>query len=292
MGFQDALHVLGLSYASEAAVEFADESMELVAHDAILASTDLAAERGAYESYPGSKWDRGLLPLDTLDLLEEARGVTIRVPRTARLDWTPVRTRIQRQGMRNSNVLAIAPTATIANICGVSQSIEPTYKNLYAKSTLSGEFTTINGYLLEDLRQHGLWDAAMIEDLKFADGSLQRAARVPEDLKQKYLTAFEIAPEWLIECAARRQKWIDQSQSLNLYLGAPSGRRLNDLYQTAWERGLKTTYYLRTLAASGVEPVTVDISKRAFRPARPRGDALPTTAAPTCDLDGTCESCQ
>jgi ribonucleoside-diphosphate reductase alpha chain len=292
MAFQDALYTLGLSYASAAAVEFADESMELVAHDAILASAELAAERGRYESYPGSKWDRGLLPLDTLASLEEVRGVPLGVPRSAGLDWTDVRTAIRDHGMRNSNVLAIAPTATIANICGVGQSIEPTYKNLYAKSTLSGEFTTVNGYLLQDLRRLGLWDAAMVEDLKFADGSLRGIARVPAELKEKYLTAFEIAPEWLVECAARRQKWIDQSQSLNLYLAAPSGRRLSELYQLAWERGLKTTYYLRTLAASGVEPATVDISKRAFRPARPRGAEPPAAAAPVCDRDGTCESCQ
>src|SRR5690606_14146576 len=244
MGFQDALFELGISFASEAAVEFADESMELVAYHAILASARLAAERGRYPSYEGSKWDRGLLPIDTIDLLEAERGVPVRVERGGRLDWTPVREAIAAHGMRNSNVLAIAPTATISNICGVTQSIEPIYKNLYVKSNLSGEFTVLNPYLVADLRARGLWDAELLEELKYHDGSVAEIARVPDDLKERYRTAFKIEPEWLIRCAARRQKWIDMAQSLNLYLDRPSGRRLSEMYQVAWESGLKTTYYL------------------------------------------------
>src|SRR5690606_3920767 len=266
MGFQDALHRLGLSYASEAAEEFADQSMEMISYHAILSSAQLAAERGSYESYRGSKWDRGLLPIDTLELLERERGVPLRIERGGRLDWTPVRQAIAEHGMRNSNVLAIAPTATIANICGVSQSIEPTYKNLYAKSNLSGDFIVVNRYLVEDLRALGLWDAAMIEDLKYHDGSVQEIERIPAALKDRYRTAFEVDAEWLIRSAARRQKWIDMAQSLNLYLDRPSGRRLSEMYQLAWESGLKTTYYLRTMGASGIEASTVDVNNRGIQP--------------------------
>jgi ribonucleoside-diphosphate reductase alpha chain len=266
MGFQDALYRLGLSYASEEAVDFADRSMEAVSYFAILASAELAAERGPYPSYHGSKWDRGLLPIDTLALLAEERGGHLDVDRSSHLDWTPVREAVRRHGMRNSNCMAIAPTATIANITGVSQSIEPTYRNLYVKSNLSGEFTVINEYLVADLKAAGLWDQRMIDDLKYYDGSLMEIERIPDELKQRYLTAFEVDPSWLIECAARRQKWIDQSQSLNLYLAEPSGRRLQEMYMLAWERGLKTTYYLRSLSATQVEKSTLDVNARGIQP--------------------------
>ena len=266
MGFQDALHRLGLSYASQEGVTFADRSMEAVSHSALLASADLAAERGPYPSFPGSKWDRGLLPLDTLALLRQERGGVLEVDAGASLDWAVVRAAIAAHGLRNSNCLAIAPTATISNIVGVSQSIEPTYRNLYAKSNLSGEFTAINEYLVADLRRAGLWDAPLIEDLKYYDGSLREIERVPEEIRQRYLTAFEIDPAWLIECASRRQKWIDMGQSLNLYVAEPNGRRISDMYFLAWRRGLKTTYYLRGLAATQVEKSTVDINARALQP--------------------------
>jgi ribonucleoside-diphosphate reductase alpha chain len=295
MGFQDALYALDLSYASDAAADFADTSMEAIAYHAILASSTLAAERGRYAGYAGSKWDRGLLPVDTIDLLERQRGVPVTVPRHATLDWTPVRESVRAHGMRNSNVMAIAPTATIANICGVSASIEPTYQNLYVKSNLSGEFTMINESLVTDLRRLGLWDARMVEDLKYHDGSLDAIDRIPVALRDKYLTAFEIEAEWLIECAARRQKWIDMGQSLNLYLDTASGRRLSEMYMLAWEKGLKTTYYLRTLGAGGVEQSTVDINRRGIQPRWMKSrsaSANVNVSRAVCDLDGTCESCQ
>ena len=266
MGFQDALYRLGSSYASADAVAFADRSMEAVSYYAILASAELAAERGAYASFPGSKWDRGLLPIDSLRLLREERGGDLEVDGRSHLDWEPVRAAIRAHGMRNSNCLAIAPTATISNIVGVSQSIEPTYRNLYAKSNLSGEFTAINESLVGDLKRAGLWDRQMLEDLKYYDGSLREMERVPEEIRQRYLTAFEIDPAWLIECASRRQKWIDMGQSLNLYVAEPNGRRISDMYFLAWRRGLKTTYYLRGLAATQVEKSTVDINARALQP--------------------------
>ena len=308
MGFQDALHRLGVAYASEAAAEFADESMELVSYHAILASTRLAAERGQYESFAGSKWDRGLLPIDTLELVDRERGLPLQVERGGKLDWTPVRAAVAEHGMRNSNVLAIAPTATIANICDVSQSIEPTYKNLFVKSNLSGEFTVVNRYLVEDLRALDLWDAEMVDDLKYHEGSVQEIDRIPQELKERYRTAFEIDASWLIRCAARRQKWIDMAQSLNLYLDRPSGRQLSEMYQLAWESGLKTTYYLRTTGAGGVEASTVDINKRRIQPrwmksvsasaqVRVKRGELPASDSPgltetSCNIDGDCEACQ
>ncbi len=305
MGFQDALYALGLSYASDEAVECADTSMEIIAHAAILASTELAAERGAYPSYPGSKWDRGLLPIDTIALLEVERGVPIPLDRTARQDWSVVREAVRTHGMRNSNVLAIAPTATIGNICDVTASIEPTYKNLFAKSNLSGEFTVINRALIADLRALDLWDDQMLEDLKYEDGSVQAIARIPEALRDRYLTAFEIEPEWIIECAARRQKWIDMGQSLNLYLESASGRRLHEMYLLAWEKGLKTTYYLRTKGAGGIEKSSLDINRRGLQPRWmksqsasaaihvERGVTIPATdVGATCDLGDDCEACQ
>ncbi len=277
MGFQDALHRLGIPYASEAAVEFADRSMEAISHFAIQASTELAEERGRYPSFEGSLWSRGILPIDSLALLAEARGPLLEVDRSSSLDWEALRERVRRVGMRNSNCLAIAPTATISNICGVSQSIEPTYQNLFVKSNLSGEFTVVNEALVRDLKARGLWDEVMINDLKYYDGSLAAIDRIPDDLKALYATAFEIDPRWLVEAAARRQKWIDQAQSLNLYLAEPSGRKLDALYKLAWLRGLKTTYYLRTLGATHMEKT--DDGRR--------------EAPLACSIDNPdCEACQ
>jgi len=266
MGFQDALFEQRISYASEEAVRFADYSMELISHHAILASANLAAERGTYASYEGSKWSRSLLPIDTVDLLEAERGMPVEMDRSATLDWRPVREAVARHGMRNSNVMAIAPTATISNISGVYQSIEPTYANLFVKTNLSGEFTVINPFLVRDLKKRGLWDAEMIDDLKHFDGSVQEVERVPEDLKKLYLTAFEIDPGWLIDCASRRQKWLDMGQSLNLYLAQPSGKALSEMYLNAWRKGLKTTYYLRSRGATNVEKSSMDINRRGFQP--------------------------
>lgn len=244
MGFQDALFKLGVGYASDAAVEFADRSMEAISYYAIQASSDLAGERGTYGSYVGSKWDRGMLPIDSVELLEEQRGIHIDVDRSVTLDWDSLRKKLAENGMRNSNVMAIAPTATISTIVGVCQSIEPIYKHLYVKSNLSGEFTQVTSDLVEELKGRGLWDSDMVEALKYYDGSVQEIERVPADLKARYHTAFEVDPEWIIKCAARRQKWIDMGQSLNLYLAEPSGKKLHNMYMSAWEKGLKTTYYL------------------------------------------------
>ena len=259
MGFQDALHELRVPYASDAAVDFADRSMEAVCYHAYWASTELAAERGRYSSYRGSLWDRGILPLDSLDLLVEARGDSsyVDVDRSSTLDWNALRGRIAEHGMRNSNCVAIAPTATISNIIGVSASIEPSFGNLSVKNNLSGDFTVINEYLVRDLKQLCLWDDVMVMDLKHFDGSLRRIDRVPEDLKVLYATAFEIDTEWLVEAAARRQKWIDQAQSLNIYMAGVSGKKLDETYKLAWLRGLKTTYYLRTVGATHAEKSTV-----------------------------------
>jgi len=257
MGFQDCLHLLRTPYASEAAVEFADRSMEAVCYYAYYASTELAEERGRYSSYRGSLWDRGLLPQDTLKLLTEARGGYVEVDTSVSLDWTSLRSRIAEHGMRNSNCVAIAPTATISNIIGVSACIEPTFQNLYVKSNLSGEFTVVNEYLVRDLKARGLWDEVMVADLKYFDGMLSRIDRIPADLRAIYATAFEVDPKWLVEAASRRQKWIDQAQSLNIYMAGASGKKLDEVYKLAWLRGLKTTYYLRTMAATHVEKSTV-----------------------------------
>jgi ribonucleoside-diphosphate reductase alpha chain len=266
MGFQDALVAIGVGYASDAAVKFADESMEAISYFAILASADLARERGPYQTYAGSKWDRGMLPIDTIDLLEQERGVAIDLDRCSTMDWSVAREAVAKHGMRNSNVMAIAPTATISTIIGVSQSIEPHYKNLYVKSNLSGEFTQINRDLVMDLKSRGLWNQEMIDALKYYDGSVSEIPGLPQDLKDRYLTAFEIDPKWLIECAARRQKWIDMGMSLNLYMMHPSGKKLHDMYMLAWEKGLKTTYYLRTLAATQVEKSTIDVNRFGIQP--------------------------
>jgi ribonucleoside-diphosphate reductase alpha chain len=253
MGFQDALYKQHISYSSEQAIEFADESMEAVSYYTIQASTHLAEERGTYSSYPGSLWSQGILPIDSIADLKAARGDYLQQDDSSKMNWDSLRQRVMTVGMRNSNTMAIAPTATISNICGVSQSIEPIYQNLYVKSNLSGEFTVINPYLVEDLKSHGLWDDVMINDLKYYDGSVQSIDRVPNALKQLYKTAFEIDSGWLVEAGSRRQKWIDQGQSLNLYMAEPSGKKLDNLYKLAWVRGLKTTYYLRSLGATAAE---------------------------------------
>ncbi|RZS77013.1 ribonucleoside-diphosphate reductase subunit alpha [Pigmentiphaga kullae] len=256
MGFQDALHIMRVPYASDAAIEFADRSMEAVCYYAYLASTELAEERGRYSSFEGSLWDRGILPQDSIKLLREERGGYVDIDESASMDWNALRERIKLHGMRNSNCIAIAPTATISNIIGVSACIEPTYQNLYVKSNLSGEFTIVNDYLVRDLKKLGLWDEVMIADLKYFDGSLAKIDRVPPELRKLYATAFEVEPRWLVECAARRQKWIDQSQSLNIYMAGASGKKLDETYKLAWQRGLKTTYYLRTLGATSAEKST------------------------------------
>ncbi|MBK6850761.1 MAG: ribonucleoside-diphosphate reductase subunit alpha [Burkholderiales bacterium] len=257
MGFQDALYQLRVPYASNEAVEFADRSMEAVCYHAYWASTELAAERGRYSSFRGSLWDRGILPLDSLKLLAEQRGGYVEVDTSATLDWDALRQKIAQHGMRNSNCVAIAPTATISNIIGVDASIEPCFGNLSVKSNLSGEFTVINEYLVRDLKKLGLWDDVMVMDLKHFDGSLRRIDRVPEELKRLYATAFEVDATWLVEAAARRQKWIDQAQSLNIYMSGASGKKLDETYKLAWLRGLKTTYYLRTIGATQAEKSTV-----------------------------------
>lgn len=266
MGFQDALAAMKISYASNDAVEFADRSMEAISYFAISASSDLAAERGTYSSYSGSKWDRGLLPIDTIELLEQERGVPVDMDRSTTMDWELVRKKIAENGIRNSNCMAIAPTATISTIIGVSQSIEPVYKHLYVKSNLSGEFTHVNTSLVIELKARGLWDADMLNDLKYYDGTLTDIPRIPADVKARFLTSFEVDPKWIIECASRRQKWIDMGQSLNLYMCEPSGRKLHDMYMLAWQKGLKTTYYLRTLAATQVEKSTVDVNRYGVQP--------------------------
>ncbi|MBJ7380270.1 MAG: ribonucleoside-diphosphate reductase subunit alpha [Polynucleobacter sp.] len=257
MGFQDCLHMQRIPYASQEAVQFADTSMEAVCYYAYQASSDIAQERGVYSTYQGSLWDRGILPQDTLQLLAEERGGYVEVDQSSTMDWASLRAKIKQHGMRNSNCVAIAPTATISNIIGVSACIEPTYQNLFVKSNLSGEFTVVNDYLVRDLKDRGLWDEVMIADLKYFDGTLSKIDRVPHDLRNLYATAFEVEPSWLVEAASRRQKWIDQAQSLNIYMAGASGKKLDDTYKLAWLRGLKTTYYLRTMAATHIEKSTV-----------------------------------
>jgi ribonucleoside-diphosphate reductase alpha chain len=290
MGFQDCLHLLRVPYASKEAIEFADRSMEAVAFHAYWASTELAEERGRYSSFKGSLWDRGILPQDTLKLLREERGGHVEVDESESLDWKALRERVKKHGMRNSNCLAIAPTATIANIIGVSASIEPTFQNLYVKSNLSGEFTVVNDYLVADLKDLGLWDEVMIADLKYFDGNLARIDRVPTELRRLYATAFEVDPTWLVEAGARRQKWIDQSQSLNIYIANASGKKLDDTYKLAWVRGLKTTYYLRSLGATHAEKSTV---KAGQLNAVPSDGAAEAIEPKFCAIDAPdCEACQ
>ncbi len=297
MGFQDALYIQKISYASKEAVTFSDQSMEMISYYTLLASTELAKERGTYPSYGGSKWDRGLLPIDTIDLLEYERQSVIAMDRTTSMDWEKVRSAIRRYGMRNSNTMAIAPTATIANITGVIPSNEPIYKHLFVKSNLSGEFTVTNSYLVETLKEAGLWDDEMIDDLKYFDGSIREIERIPQEIKQIFLTAFDIEPEWILECASRRQKWIDMGQSLNLYLAEPNGKKLHQMYLLAWEKGLKTTYYLRSLGATQIEKSSLDINKRGLQPRwmknRSASDNVKVAReGSACSLKEGCESCQ
>ncbi len=297
MGFQDALYKLGVAYGSDEAVAFADESMEAISYYAIDASAELARERGAYKTYPGSLWSKNILPIDSISMLIEERGENyIEVDQSSRLDWSAVRGKIKQYGMRNSNVMAIAPTATIANITGVSQSIEPTYQNLYVKSNLSGEFTIVNPYLVKDLKALNLWDNVMIHDLKYYEGSLQKIERIPESIKHRYATAFEVEPRWLVDAASRRQKWIDQAQSLNLYINEANGRKLDITYRMAWYRGLKTTYYLRALSATTTEKSTVNTGALNAVSATASINEEPAQAAPVplaCSLDDPdCEACQ
>jgi ribonucleoside-diphosphate reductase alpha chain len=274
-------------------VEFADRSMEAAAFYAYWASTELAEERGRYSSYKGSLWDRNILPHDTLKLLAEQRGGHVEVDESSTLDWDALRSRIKRHGMRNSNCLAIAPTATIANIIGVSASIEPTYQNLFVKSNLSGEFTVVNQYLVEDLKKLNMWDEVMIADLKYFDGSLARIDRVPAEIRTLYATAFEIDPKWLVEAAARRQKWIDQAQSLNIYMAGASGLKLDETYKLAWQRGLKTTYYLRTLGATHAEKSTVKAGAlNAVSVSEDRGTRTDDSVTICAIDDPECEVCQ
>ncbi|MFT4823992.1 MAG: ribonucleoside-diphosphate reductase alpha chain [Halioglobus sp.] len=294
MGFQDALYKQHLAYGSDQAVEFADRSMEAISYYAIEASSALAAERGSYGSYEGSLWSQGVFPIDSLDLLIENRGAEyIKVDKSQTLDWDALRATVKIQGMRNSNVMAIAPTATIANITGVSQSIEPTYQNLYVKSNLSGEFTVVNPYLVKDLKARGLWDQVMVNDLKYYDGSVQAVERVPGDLKAIYCTAFEVEPRWLVDAASRRQKWIDQAQSLNLYINNANGKKLDITYRMAWYSGLKTTYYLRSLAATGTEKSTIDTGSLNAVSSGTDKMAQPAPVPEACSLDDPdCEACQ
>jgi len=283
MGFQDALYKQHLSYSSEQAIEFADQSMEAVSYYAIQSSTQLAEERGTYSSFQGSLWSQGILPIDSIARLKAARGDYLQQDDSSRMNWESLRQRVMSIGMRNSNTMAIAPTATISNICGVSQSIEPIYQNLFVKSNLSGEFTVVNPYLVDDLKAQGIWDDVMVNDLKYYDGSVQSIDRIPEELKQIYSTAFEVDSRWLVEAASRRQKWIDQGQSLNLYMAEPSGKKLDNLYKLAWARGLKTTYYLRSLGATAVE-----------KSATGAPESTPVEPEPkVCSiLDPECEACQ
>ncbi|EIB6895315.1 ribonucleoside-diphosphate reductase subunit alpha [Acinetobacter baumannii] len=279
MGFQDALYEMGMAYGSDEAVNFADESMEVISYYAIQTSSDLAVERGAYSTFKGSLWDQGILPIDSLEIVAKSRPERMfEVDRTQRLDWDSLRAKVQKDGMRNSNVMAIAPTATISNICGVSQSIEPTFQNLYVKSNLSGEFTVINPYLVRALKERGLWDTVMVNDLKHFEGSVQKIARIPEELKAIFATAFEVEPRWIVDAASRRQKWIDQAQSLNLYISGANGKKLDITYKMAWLRGLKTTYYLRALGATSAEKSTINTGAlNAVKPATVEA-AAPVTA--------------
>jgi ribonucleoside-diphosphate reductase alpha chain len=317
MGFQDALFKMGIPFEDPRALELADETMEIISYNAILASSELARERGSYPSFEGSKWDRGVFPFDTLELLAEERGMPVEVSRTSRLDWTPVRKHVAEHGMRNSNTMAIAPTATISNISGCFPCIEPIYKNIYVKANISGEFTIVNSYLVEDLKERGLWSEEMLDRLKYADGNVAHIPEIPDELKDKYTEAFDIDPLWALKLTAARAKWIDQSQSHNVFVKGTSGKLLSEIYMTAWKYGLKTTYYLRTLAASQIEKSTLDASKYGFTQKREyaalaaaAGDEggnggsvpAPTVAAldagsdPNAGLcridDPECESCQ
>ncbi|VAX36464.1 Ribonucleotide reductase of class Ia (aerobic), alpha subunit [hydrothermal vent metagenome] len=299
MGFQDALFIQNKSYASQEAVEFADKSMEAISYYTILASINLAKEKGVYSSYRGSKWDKGILPIDTIDLLEKERGGFLDMDRSSKMDWAFIRKELKKHGMRNSQVMSIAPTATIGNIVGVTASIEPLFKNIFVKSNLSGEFTVLNEFLVQDLKALGLWNEEMIDDLKYFDGSVQEIERIPDEIKTKYTTAFEIEYEWLIEAGSRRQKWIDMGQSLNLYQAKPNGKKVSDMYLFGWEKGLKTTYYLRSMGATRIEKSTVDITKRENvvgrrerdKFGRVTGDSKPVSRL-SVEPTEECEACQ
>jgi ribonucleoside-diphosphate reductase alpha chain len=312
MGFQDALYKLNMPFDEEQVVEFADDIMEFISYHAILASSNIAKERGAYSSYKGSKWDRGIFPIDTLDVLEKERGVAIEINRRhGKLDWQPVRDHVQRYGMRNSNTMAIAPTATISTIAGCIPCIEPIYKNIYVKANMTGEFTVINKYLVEELKQQGLWDQDMLDQIKYYDGNLQQISRIPAALRAKYKEAFEIDPLFLVRVTAARGKWIDQSQSHNVFIQGTSGKLLSDVYVSGWKAGMKTFYYFRSLGASQIEKSTLDASKFGFTQKRvyTNGNGEPVTNAPAqvsqaavqdnedamkaCSLENPeCESCQ
>ena len=293
MGMQDALYAKRIPFDTPEAVDFNDEIMEAIAFYAYRASSDLAAERDRYQTFEGSKWDRGMMPLDTLELLEHERGSQLLVDRKARMDWNSLREKIRHQGMRNSNCLAIAPTATISNIMGCTPCIEPSYKHIHTKSNLSGEFVRTNDFLVKELMLLGMWDQEMLDDLKYFDGSVQGIERVPEELKRLYKTAFEIEQTWLLQCAAVRQKWIDQSQSVNLFLADNDARKASFMYREAWDRGLKTTYYLRTINKSGIDNASRDRRK----PSAASIESAQSEAAKACSIEamrtgGTCEACQ
>jgi ribonucleoside-diphosphate reductase alpha chain len=287
MGFQDTLYEMRTPYGSQAAVDFADRAMEVVCYNAYFASSELAKERGRYSSYQGSLWDQGILPIDTIDMLADARGGYVEVDRSSTLDWTSLRDKIKVDGMRNSNCVAIAPTATISNIIGVDASIEPCFGNLSVKSNLSGEFTVVNGYLVRDLKRLGLWDDVMVMDLKHFDGSLRAIDRIPDEIKTLYATAFEVDTKWLVEAGARRQKWIDQAQSLNIYMAGASGKKLDETYKLAWLRGLKTTYYLRTMAATSIEKSTGRLSGQHNAVSNESGPSGASALAPTQAVEDT-----
>jgi ribonucleoside-diphosphate reductase alpha chain len=309
MGFQDMLFNLDVSMEEARAMELADTTMEFISYHAISTSADLAKERGYYSSYKGSKWDRGIFPLDTLDILEKERGVPVEVNRTASMDWAPIREKVKKYGLRNSNLMAIAPTATISNIAGCFPSFEPIYKNIYVKANMSGEFTVINEYLVNDLKELGLWSQDMLDQIKYCDGNIQLIQAIPQKLKDKYKEAFEIDPEWLIKMTAVRGKWIDQSQSHNVFMQGVSGQKLNDIYLLAWRTGLKATYYLRTLAASQIEKSTLDAQRFGYTQKRDYSKVQESSIgqngeqgenifaskreAQACGLDAeSCESCQ
>jgi ribonucleoside-diphosphate reductase alpha chain len=308
MGLQDALYKVDIAFDDPRALDFSDNAMEQIAYCAILASSELAQERGAYLSYKGSKWDRGLLPQDTVDLLEQERGMPIEVTRGGVLDWAPVREHVKKHGMRNSNTMAIAPTATISNIAGCFPCIEPIYKNIYVKANMSGEFTVVNKYLVQDLKRIGVWNKDMLDQLKYYDGNVAMIANIPQHLKDKYKEAFEIDPEWLIKLTAARAKWIDQSQSHNVFMKGVSGTKLSAIYINAWKAGMKTMYYLRTLGASQIEKSTLDAKKFGYTQKReytnleagttqlpepePELDVMQLAGA-ACNLENPeCESCQ
>jgi ribonucleoside-diphosphate reductase alpha chain len=301
MGFQDALYMQDAPYCSQEAIEFADSSMEVISYYAIHASSELAKERGTYPSYDGSLWSQGIFPKDSIDILEKNRGSEfIKVDRSETLDWDQLRTKVKKDGMRNSNVMAIAPTATISNITGVTQSIEPTYQNLYVKSNLSGEFTIVNPHLVRKLKALDLWDDVMINDLKYFEGSLTEISRIPDDIKKLFSTAFEVEPQYIVEAASRRQKWIDQAQSLNLYIGNANGKKLDLTYRMAWYSGLKTTYYLRSIAATTTEKSTINqgslnavSAQTEAAPEVPHDLGAPAPVPEACSLDDPdCEACQ